>query len=163
MNIIIREATIADAALLAELNADVQRHHAEAKPERYKMPVPNNPALIAIYKERLQAEGNFLFIAELDNEPIGYIHCQIRENEDNPFTVAFRNLVVNEVSVNKNHRGEGIGQILMDKAEELAGQLEITEISLGVHAFNEEAIRFYKRLGFEVASIRMRKTHSNSD
>ena len=157
MNITIREATLEDAALLAELNAAVQRHHAEAKPERYKMPIPNNPALITIYEERLQAEGNFMFIAELGNKPIGYIHCQIRENEDNPFTVAFSNLVVNEVSVNASHRGKGIGQILMDKAEELAGQLGISEIALGVHTFNEEAIRFYKRLGFEVTSIRMRK------
>jgi ribosomal protein S18 acetylase RimI-like enzyme len=157
MNITIRKARPKDAALLTELNADVQRHHAEAKPDLYKIPMPNDPALIAIYNERLQTEGNFLFIAELNNESVGYIHCQIGGREDNPFTVAFKVLIVNEVSVNASHRGQGIGEMLMNKAYELAGELGISQITLGVHAFNEDAIRFYKRLGFEITSIKMQK------
>jgi len=158
MTITICKASLEDAALLVALNADVQRHHAKAEPDRYKMPIPNNPALLAIYEERLQAEGESLYIAELDNEPVGYIHCRIREREDNPFTVAFRTLEVNEISVNASHRGHGIGQILMEKAETLAAEQGIQEVTLGVHAFNEDAIRFYKRLGFVTISIRMWKS-----
>jgi diamine N-acetyltransferase len=157
MNITIREAQLDDAALLAELNAAVQKHHVKAKPKRYKMPVANNSALIAIFENHLQSNTTYLHIAEVDSAAVGYIVCKIIEREENPFTVAFKILEVDQVSVNESHRGQGIGQILMDKATELAKEHKIKNIVLGVRAFNEGAIRFYKRLGFEVNSLRMMK------
>jgi diamine N-acetyltransferase len=157
MNITIREAQLEDAALLAELNAAVQKHHAEAKPKRYKMPVANNSTLIAIFENYLQSDSTFLHIAELDSAAVGYIVCKIIEREENPFTVAFKILEVDQISVNENYRGQGIGQMLMDKATELAKEHKIKNIVLAVRAFNEGAIRFYKRLGFEVNSLRMMK------
>lgn len=155
MNITIREAQFEDAALLAELNAAVQKHHADEKPERYKIPVANNLALIAIFDKHLQSEDTFLHIVEVDSEAVAYILCKIIEREDNPFTPAFKILEVDQISVNESHRGRGIGEMLMKKAIELAKEHEVDYMALGVLAFNEGAIRFYERLGFEVASLRM--------
>lgn len=157
MKITIREAQLEDSLLLAGLNAAVQGHHAKAKPESYKMPVANDSALITIFNNHLQSESTFLHIAEADNKPVGYIVCKIIKRDDNPFTMAFKILEVDQISVNESHRGLGIGEMLMEKATELAEEHEIDKIALGVRAFNEGAIRFYERLGFKVQSLRLAK------
>lgn len=64
---------------------------------------------------------------------------------------------VYEIEVEESRRGEGWGRALMQAAEELAREEGHTEIGLNVFGSNTVARRLYESLGYEAASIQMRK------
>lgn len=155
MQIIIRKALPADAPLLAQLNTAVQELHSAAEPERYKAPAPDEPALIATFEKHLANEKATIFIAEADGEAVGYILTIHQQTEENPYVFAQNRLLIDQMSVNASHRSKGVGHALMQKAIELGHEHKVDYLSLGVRGFNEEAIAFYKREGFEVLSLNM--------
>ena len=57
--------------------------------------------------------------------------------------------LVDELVVQPHARSKGIGALLLDEAIRLAGDHGCAEISLSVMASNAEALRFYRRHGFE--------------
>jgi ribosomal protein S18 acetylase RimI-like enzyme len=54
------------------------------------------------------------------------------------------------VVVSSRYRRQGIGTALMKRVEEGLMQLGCPKVNLQVRASNEEVVRFYKRLGYEV-------------
>jgi ribosomal protein S18 acetylase RimI-like enzyme len=54
------------------------------------------------------------------------------------------------VVVSPRYRRQGIGTALMKRVEEGLMQLGCPKVNLQVRASNEEVVRFYKRLGYEV-------------
>lgn len=54
------------------------------------------------------------------------------------------------VVVSPRHRRQGIGTALMKRVEEGLTRLECPKLNLQVRASNEEVVRFYKSLGYEV-------------
>lgn len=150
----IRRATGDDAELLARLVAAVQRIHYEARPDIFK-PYALAPELVAEYQARLSNDAVYAFIGEVDSEPVGHILAQVIERADNPYAYAFRALMVDEMSVNAEHRSKGYGETLMDAVFDLAKSLGIQRVLLTVWAFNQRAIAFYERQGFAPRDIRM--------
>jgi len=57
---------------------------------------------------------------------------------------------VNYLAVHPEHRGRGLGRRLMERAEELLGGLGCAKVNLQVRSSNEEAIGFYRRIGYSV-------------
>jgi ribosomal protein S18 acetylase RimI-like enzyme len=57
---------------------------------------------------------------------------------------------VNYLAVHPDHRGRGLGRRLMERAEELLGRLGCAKVNLQVRSSNEEAIGFYRRIGYSV-------------
>ena len=57
-----------------------------------------------------------------------------------------------QFTVDEDLRGDGVGSVLMDSAEEQARASESTRLSLDVSAKNEGARRFYERRGMTVES-----------
>jgi ribosomal protein S18 acetylase RimI-like enzyme len=60
-------------------------------------------------------------------------------------------------------RGQGLGQRLMETAEEWAGQQGLPRISLSVGVRNTLAQRLYESLGYEVETVRMSKKLAEHD
>ena len=78
MSIAVRRATVADAALVATLNADVQALHAAALPWRFKPPRPGSLP----YTEAAAWLGNpaaLVFIADFTGEPAGYTYAEVNQ------------------------------------------------------------------------------------
>lgn len=65
------------------------------------------------------------------------------------------------IEVVKARRGEGWGRLLMHEAERLARQGGYSEIGLNVFGSNAVARGLYESLGYEAASIQMRKPLSS--
>lgn len=61
-------------------------------------------------------------------------------------------LYVDTVCIDPAFRGKGIGTKLLQYAEEVAKQKNISKLSLNVETEKEPAIRLYKRLGYEIVS-----------
>jgi ribosomal protein S18 acetylase RimI-like enzyme len=57
---------------------------------------------------------------------------------------------VNYLAVHPDHQGRGLGRRLMERAEEVLGQLGCAKVNLQVRSSNEAAIGFYRRIGYSV-------------
>lgn len=151
----IRLATVEDAGILAMLNQDVQRLHADALPSLFKQP-GDLTDVTRDFAERLLPDPNGrTFIAEVEGEAAGYISAIITERADNPYTFAYRYVYIDQISVRPIFRKQGCGKALMQTVFDLARSEKIDHITLGTLAFNTEAHQFFQRMGFEFFSYRM--------
>jgi ribosomal protein S18 acetylase RimI-like enzyme len=57
-------------------------------------------------------------------------------------------LNVHDLAVLPDHRGRGVGRLLLEEAERRARARGSSKLTLEVHATNEGAIRLYRRFGF---------------
>ena len=57
-----------------------------------------------------------------------------------------------EFGVLEDYRGKGIGTQLLNEIKKLAKELNIKTINLLVWDFNQTALNFYKKMGFDVYS-----------
>jgi len=101
-------------------------------------------------KEKLTAELNDkdseFYFASLDNEIIGYLKLNFGESQtelkDN------KALEIERIYVPKEFHGKSVGQLLYDKAIQIAKQKNAEYVWLGVWEENPRAISFYKKNGF---------------
>jgi len=88
------------------------------------------------------------YFAELEEQPIGYLKVNIgasqTELQDN------NALEIERIYVLKEFHGKKVGQILYEKALELAKERKVDYVWLGVWEQNPRAIRFYEKNGFVV-------------
>jgi ribosomal protein S18 acetylase RimI-like enzyme len=146
MNIAIRRAGEADAAVLSLLNADVQSLHASALPERFKPPGRDTFATVA--GALLTDPGNLVFIAEVDSQPAGYVYAEVLHLPESPLRHAWDEVHLHHVSVRPAFRRKGIASALLDSVRAAAGEIGIDLVTLQVWTFNEDAQAFFRRQGF---------------
>ena len=149
----IRQAGPKDALVLSSLCVDVQRLHAEAYPELFKLPQREDFAL-EYFSDVLAEPGTTIYIAEEDGNAAGYIYCRALERLENPFTVSFRILLIEHISVRPMAQGRGIGMALMARARALAQELRVSRIQLDSWDFNVQAHGFFERLGYRKFNYR---------
>jgi ribosomal protein S18 acetylase RimI-like enzyme len=63
------------------------------------------------------------------------------------------------IAIDKEHRGDGIGSLLMDSLEERARASGAVRLALDVSAKNEEARRFYEHRGMIIESRWPKRLH----
>jgi len=101
-------------------------------------------------KEKLTAELNDknseFYFATIDNEVIGYLKINFGESQtelkDN------KALEIERIYVSKEFHGKNVGQLLYDKAIQIATQKNADYVWLGVWEENLRAISFYTKNGF---------------
>ena len=90
-------------------------------------------------------------VAEEDGQVVGYIMCRIEVGLSNlGLSGLKRKGHVVSVAVKPEHRRQGIGEALVSKALEAMKLHNAKQCYLEVRASNDEAIRLYKKLGFQV-------------
>lgn len=100
--------------------------------------------------EKLTAELNDqnaeFYFAEFDGKTIGYLKVNVGESQTE---IKDKNaLEIERIYVLKEFHGKKVGQILYDKAIELAKDKNVKYVWLGVWEQNPRAIRFYEKNGF---------------
>src|SRR5512138_609633 len=148
-----RVAKPPDALLLSSLCMDVQRLHAEHHPEIFKMPEREDFA-VSFFEEMLADTAVVILIAEKDGQAAGYVLCKLMERPDNPFTFAARTMLIDQISVRPDARGQGVGAALMHAAETLARELSVQRIHLDSWDFNLDAHAFFEHMGFQKFNFR---------
>ena len=95
--------------------------------------------------ELTDSNAEFYF-AVLDLEVIGYLKLNFGDSQtelkDN------KALEIERIYVSKEFHGKSVGQLLYDKAIEVAKQKNADYVWLGVWEENQRAISFYKKNGF---------------
>lgn len=100
--------------------------------------------------DKLTAELNDsnaeIYLAELDNEIIGYLKLNFGKSQTE--LKDDKALEIERIYVSKQYHGKKVGQILYDKAIKVANEKNAHYVWLGVWEENPRAIAFYKKNGF---------------
>lgn len=96
--------------------------------------------------DELQDKNSEFYFAELDNNVIGYLKLNFGQSQTE--LKDDKSLEIERIYVLKEFHGKKVGQILYDKAIEIAKQQNADFVWLGVWEKNLRAIHFYKKNGF---------------
>ena len=58
------------------------------------------------------------------------------------------------IQLEKEHQGKGMGRFMMERVEDLAARSGLEGVELCVQSTNQQAIGFYRHLGYRMASQR---------
>jgi ribosomal protein S18 acetylase RimI-like enzyme len=102
-----------------------------------------NTAQIAL---EINNPESLFYLAFWENEPIGFLKVNLGEAQTESL---YKNtLEIQRIYVLKGFHGKKIGQLLLDKAIEIAKQDLVDYIWLGVWEQNHKALHFYNKNGF---------------
>src|SRR5262249_32105651 len=112
MPIAVRRATLADAALLSSLNAEVQAIHAAALPGWFTPTAPQAfpPGAAA---SLLGNPYNLVLVAQIGAEPVGYVYASMAHHAETPWRYAYDMIYINQIGVRAAHRRRGVGAALI--------------------------------------------------
>lgn len=95
----------------------------------------------------LQNENSEFYFALLENEVIGYL--KINTGDAQTELKNSNGLEIERIYVSKDFHGKKVGQILYDKALQIANDKKVEYVWLGVWEENHRAVQFYKKNGFK--------------
>ncbi|HEX6576499.1 MAG TPA: GNAT family N-acetyltransferase [Gemmatimonadaceae bacterium] len=155
----IRQATVNDAIVVAQLNRFVHDLHFEQRPDHFR--TPGLDELTDWYQLRLAHSDTACWIAEADGTAIGYLLAIYHQRPVTPFSPARNWCEIDQVAIDPSHRRHGIGQALMQAAIAAANGKGIRTIEASSWAFNDDMHRFLGRLGFKRKVIRFELSLDN--
>jgi GNAT superfamily N-acetyltransferase len=106
-------------------------------------------------KKLIESENVLFLVAEVNNEIVGCCFGEIRKNDD-IFTTKFYGYI-GLMFVKKENRREGIGNLIINSLLEWFKQKKIYDIRLKVYAENSDAVKAYKKYGFQDFVLELRK------
>lgn len=149
----IRRAVQADIPALDRLLFQVHAVHAEGRPDLFRKGCKKytDEELRAL----LEQENTPVFVRVDENDtPVGYVFCVLREI-DAPSLVPRRELYIDDLCVDREHRGMGIGTELYRYALDWARSTGCYHLTLNVWSLNEGAAKFYERMGLTPLKVCM--------
>ena len=104
--------------------------------------------------EEVKKYNGKIILYEEENKIVGLVIGCINneEEETTEFKVPKRGRIT-ELVVSQNSRSKGIGTILLKEMEKYLKSIGCLDILLGVLAYNEDAIEFYKKNGYHIHTI----------
>ena len=152
----IREAKLNELEEIAVLMEQVALVHYEGRPEIFKK--KSKEVIKNEIIEILENDERTLLIAIDEESNIkGVLIYKIKEVKGRVDVKDFKTLWIDELVVDKKCRKNGIGKLLMKKAEEIARIEKCIRLELNCWNFNEDAIKFYEKIGMEKQRIIMEK------
>ena len=153
---IIRPARPEDYVDFSRLYLEVNDLHAATLPELFQA------ANVAPFDESefcrmLETAGQAVYMALVDDQAVGFVNVVLREALPLEILAPRLFAVIDSIGVNARFRQAGIGQALMARAEQWALEQGARSVELNVFDFNQGAIAFYKRQGYNDLSRKMSK------
>lgn len=106
--------------------------------------------------ELLKQENNPVYVAvDEDDLCMGYAFCQLREQPFSTNMVSFKSLFIDGLCVDKQARGQHIGESLFGYVKQQAKELGCYEVTLNVWAGNTSAEHFYEKMGMKTKERQM--------
>lgn len=151
---IVRKANLSDIPDLARLLHQVNDVHADGRPD------------IFIHGQRKYTDEELktvladsscpVFVAENEDDVLGYAFCQI-ENVERHNLRPEKTLYIDDICVDAQARGQKVGTALYDYVNHFAKEEGCRRITLNVWCLNPGAMEFYKKMGMEPLKITMEK------
>lgn len=147
MTITIKKCTLEDLRKLQEISYETfnETFKHQNSPENMKAYLERAFNLKQLEKELSSRFSQFFFVYS-NNEVAGYL--KINTNDAQSEEMGDETLEIERIYVKKKFQKLGLGQYLLNKAMEIAAEHNKKTIWLGVWERNENAIAFYKKMGF---------------
>lgn len=150
----IRKAEEKDIPRLLALLGQVLQIHAEIRPDIFIS--GTTKYTVGQLAELLKQEDKPIYVA-VDEDDVcrGYAFCQLKEQPFSTNMVPFKSLFVDDLCVDRQARGQHIGESLFEYVKQQAKELGCYEVTLNVWAGNTPAEHFYEKMGMKTKERQM--------
>jgi ribosomal protein S18 acetylase RimI-like enzyme len=151
---IVRRATPADLPGIGRLGALLVAEHYEFDPRRFLAARPGTPEGYASFmSSQLEDSDKAVLVADDNGDMIGYAYAAV-EGYD---YMALRGPagVLHDIIVDPEHRGRGVGRLLLDATLEFFRSRGVPRVVLSTAERNEAAQRLFTSMGFRRTMIEM--------
>ncbi|GIN98183.1 spermidine/spermine N(1)-acetyltransferase [Siminovitchia terrae] len=147
MTININKCTLEDSRKLQKIGYETFKETFEHQnsPENMNAYLDRAFNLKQLEKELSNISSQF-FLVYFNDEAAGYL--KVNTNEAQSEEMGDETLEIERIYIKKKFQKHGIGKYLLNKAMEIALENNKKKIWLGVWEKNENAIAFYKKMGF---------------
>ena len=153
---LIRMATERDIETLIPLYRAFHEFHVAGMPERLRVPEHYDiPLFQTTISDFIQRPDVALFVAEQEEDLIGFVEVHIRETPLDNAVVHYRYGHVQSLMVAAQYRNAGLGSTLFRAAKEWAISQSIFQLRLDIWEFDAGPLHFYERLGFHTVKREM--------
>lgn len=150
----IRKAEEKDISGIMELLEQVLQIHADIRPDLF---IPGTTKYtVCELTEILKNEEKPIYVAVNEKEVcLGYAFCQLKEQPFSNNMVQFKSFFVDDLCVDKQARGQHIGESLFEFIKQEAKKLGCYEVTLNVWTGNTAAEKFYEKMGMKTKKRQM--------
>ncbi|OIK10446.1 GNAT family N-acetyltransferase [Bacillus sp. MUM 116] len=147
MTIDIKKCTLEDLRKLQEISYETfdETFKDQNSPENMNAYLERSFNLKQLEKELNNISSEFFFVY-FNNEIAGYL--KINTNDAQSEEMGDESLEIERIYIRSKFQKHGLGKYLLNKALEIAMERIKKKIWLGVWEKNENAIAFYKKMGF---------------
>ena len=150
----IRKAEEKDIPRLLALLGQVLQIHAEIRPDIFIS--GTTKYTVGQLAELLKQEDKPIYVAvDEDDVCMGYAFCQMQEQPFSTNMVPFKSLFIDDLCVDRQARGQHIGESLFEYVKQQAKELGCYEVTLNVWAGNTPAEHFYEKMGMKTKERQM--------
>ena len=142
---IIRKAEEKDVDRLHEMLRQVQQIHSDGRPDIFKS--GRTKYTSSELESIIECDRTPIFVAEKATRVLGYAFCIIKETKNDNILHDSKTLYIDDLCVDEDARGEGIGSALYEYVLEYAKSIGCNSITLNVWECNKSARSFYEKKG----------------
>jgi diamine N-acetyltransferase len=147
MTINIKKCTLEDLRTLQDISYETfnETFKHQNSPENMNAYLERAFNLKQLEKELSHISSQFFFVY-FNNEVAGYL--KVNTNDAQSEEMGDESLEIERIYIKKKFQKHGLGKYLLNKAMEIAMEQNKKQFWLGVWEKNENAIAFYKKMGF---------------
>lgn len=151
----IRRAEIKDIDIINKLLYQVNLIHHNGRPDIFNVGKKYRDCELI---EMLKDDNKPIFVAvDTDDVVIGYAFCVMKNNGGSPMLTDIKTLYIDDLCVDEDRRGEGVGKMLLNFTFEYAKEKGCYNVTLNAWRVNKNAFDFYAANGMEPMKVCMEK------
>ena len=152
----IRRGNAGDIPGIHKLLGQVLMVHHNGRPDLFKSGARKytDEELVEI----LQDDSRPVFVAvDEENTVLGYAFCVFCQHLNNNILTDVKSLYIDDLCVDEELRGQGIGKVLYQYVLDYAKQEKCYNVTLNVWSCNPAAMKFYEKCGLVPQKVGMEK------
>lgn len=126
--------------------------HSDMRPDYYL--ASDTPITRERYEQLLETPGTRIIGAMDGDKLVGMCIFRWRQTQ-NPLVYPHKVAYLDDICVDEKYRRQGIGEMLCQRAIDIAKKEKADSVELSVWCSNQPAIALYKKLGFLPRTMRM--------
>ena len=147
----IRKAKVEDIKEISNILMQVSKLHSDNRQDIFKDKKMSE--IIKWSEDILKDNQKIVIVAESESKICGVAVCKIKTINEHINIKDTKIFSVDELCVDKDYRKKGIGSNLIEEAKKLAEENNCNRLELNCWKFNQDAMKFYKNIGFEEQRI----------
>lgn len=152
--IIIKFLGVNDYPQVLRIFYQLHKIHSDLRPDYYL--ASDTPITRERYAQFFEEPGARILGAMDGEKLIGMCFLKHLQRK-NPLECSRKVLYLDDICVDEEYRRQGIGELLCQKATEIAEEENVDAVELGVWYANRPAVALYEKMGFVPRTMRMER------